>query len=128
MLSASLQFPLDKVGHQLVEVQAGVAAVDAVVLVGIDAHLELLIGLLEGGDEVEGVLEVDVIVARTVDKQIVALQPISEVDGRIVVVAVGVVLRTLQEALGVDVVVIAPCGDGCHSYGTLEDIVAFQYA
>lgn len=53
MLSASLQFSLDKVGHQLVEVQTGVATIDAVVLVGVDAELELLVGLFECGDQVE---------------------------------------------------------------------------
>ena len=123
-----LQFPDDKIRHQLIQVQAGVAAVDAVVFVRIDAHLKLLIGLLKGGGHIEGVLEMHVVVARAVNKQVVALQTVCKIERRVVVVTVGVVLRTLQETLGVNVVIVAPRGDGCHGDGALEDIVALQDA
>ena len=61
--------------------QAGVAAVDGVVLVGIEEHLILLVGLVELRHEVDGILEMHVVVGRAVDEQIVALQLVGEEAG-----------------------------------------------
>lgn len=61
--------------------QAGVATVDGVVLVGVEEHLILLVGLVELRHEVDGVLEVYVVVGGAVDEQIVALQLVGEEAG-----------------------------------------------
>ena len=120
------QITMDEVGHELVEVEAGVATVDAVVFVGVDAELELFASGFEGSDHVGSILEMDVVVAGAVDEEVFAFEEVGEVEGRVVVVAAGVVLRTLEEALGVDIIVVAPGDDGSDSDGGFEDIVALE--
>ena len=108
-----LEFTIDEVSHQLVEVEAGVATVDAVVLVGIDAKLELFASIFQSRHHIDCVLEVDVVVASAMDEEVVAAQEVGEVKRRIVIIATGIVLRTLEETFGVDVVVVTPRDDGC---------------
>ena len=83
--NVSVIFPLqilqDEVGEFVVEVQTGVAAVNRVVLVGIEEHLVLLVGLVELRHEVDGILEMHVVVGRAVDEQVVALQLVGEEAG-----------------------------------------------
>ena len=62
------------------------------------------------------------------NQQVVAFQAVGEIERRVAVVAVGIFLGTLQETLGIDVVVVAPRDDWSYRNGTLEDIVAFEYA
>ena len=73
-----LQILQDEVGEFVVEVQTGVAAVNGVVFVGIEEHLVLLVGLVELCHEVDGILEMHVVVGRAVDEQVVALQLVGE--------------------------------------------------
>ena len=61
--------------------QAGVASIDGVVFVGIEEHLILLVGLVELRHQVDGILEMDVVVGSAVDEQIVALQLVGEEAG-----------------------------------------------
>jgi hypothetical protein len=62
----TLQLTVDKIRHQFIQVQARIAAIDTVVLVGIDTEFELLAGVLKGRDHVNGILEMHVVVARSV--------------------------------------------------------------
>ena len=80
-LSIPLQILQDVVRELVVEVQTGVAAVNGVVLVGVEEHLVLLIGLVELRHEVDGILEMHVVVGRAVDEQVVALQLVGEEAG-----------------------------------------------
>ena len=117
---------MDEIGHQLVEVETGVSAIDAVVFVGVDAEFELFAGGFECGDHVDCILEVDVVVAGAMHEEVVAFKQVGEVEGGVVVIAAWVVLRALEEAFGVDVVVVTPRDDGCDGYGRFEDIVSFE--
>ena len=121
-----LQLTMDEVGHELIEVEACVSAIDAVVFVGIDAELKLFACVLESRDHIDCILEMDVVVTSAVDEQIIALKQIGEVEGGVVVVAAGVVLRALEESLGVDVVVVTPRDDGCDGDGRFEHVVTFE--
>ena len=58
-----------------------VAAVDAVVFVGIDHQVKLLAVRDHGLDELHGVLVVDVVVAAAMAKQVVALDQSGVVNG-----------------------------------------------
>lgn len=80
-LSLLLQILQNEVRQLVVEMQAGVAAVNGVVLVGIEEHLILLAGLVELGHKVDGVLEMNVVVGSAVDEQIVAFQLVGEEAG-----------------------------------------------
>lgn len=80
-LSLLLQILQNEVRQLVVEVQPRVATVDGVVLVGIEEHLVLLVGLVELGHKVDGILEMDVVVGGAVDEQIVALQLVGEEAG-----------------------------------------------
>ena len=101
------------------EMVAGATAVDAVVAVGIELHVELVARLGEGFGEFGGVLEVDVVVGCAVDKKEVAFDAFMAMKGG-AVVAVGVLLRSAHEAFGIDGVVEAPVGDGCDGYAAVE--------
>ncbi len=59
--------------HAALTVAIFVAAVDAVVLVGINHQVELLVVGNHGLDEFHGILIVDVVVAAAVAEQVVAL-------------------------------------------------------
>ena len=76
----SLQLTIDEVGHQLVKVEAGVAPIDAVVLIGIDSEFELLTSIFKGSNHVDRILEMDIVVARSVDQQIVTFQEVGKVE------------------------------------------------
>ena len=58
--------------HPALTVAVFVAAIDAVVLIGIDHQVELLAVRNHGLDELHRVLVVDVVVAATVAEQVVA--------------------------------------------------------
>ncbi len=78
--------------HALVDKVYAVAA-HAVVLVGVYGHVEWFIGCSEGFDHLVAVLYVNVIVAGAMCQQEFAFQAVGEVDGRVLVVTLGVVLR-----------------------------------
>ena len=80
------------------EVETGVAAVDAVVAVGVDLLLKLDAGLDHLLGEFGGVLIVNVVVGKAVADKQVAMQLLESVE-RGDVVAVGVLLRRTHVAL-----------------------------
>ena len=90
------------------------------VAVGVDLHVELLAGLYEGLAILGGVAQVDVVVGRAVDEQEVARELRCAADG-VVGIALAVFLRRAHVALGVDGVVVAPVGRGCHGHSGAED-------
>ena len=61
--------------------QTGVASIDGVVLVGIEEHLVLLVCLVELRHQVDGILEMHVVVGGAMDEQIVTLQLVGEEAG-----------------------------------------------
>ena len=67
--------------HPALAVAVFVAAIDAVVLVGINHQVELLAVRNHGLDEFHGVLVVDIVVAATMAEQVVALDHCRVVDG-----------------------------------------------
>ena len=87
-----------------------VAAVDGVVAVGIDLHVELLVGLYKGFAVLGCVAEVDVVVGHAVHEQQAPCQTGCAQEGRRGIVARAVLLRRLHEALGIDAVVESPVG------------------
>ena len=111
----------------MIEVQASVSAIDGVVFVGIETEFELLARLLQSRYHIHRILNMDIVIASAVYEEIIALEPVGEVEGRVVVVALGVVFGKGEETLGIDVVVVAPSDDGSDGDGGLEDIVAFEY-
>ena len=67
--------------HPALATTVFIAAVDAVVLVGIDHQVELLAVRNHGLDKFHGVLVVDIVVAAAVAKQVVTLDEFRVVDG-----------------------------------------------
>ena len=63
-----------------------------------------------------------VVVSKAMYQEVLARELRYVVDGTVVVVAAGVVLRQAHVALGVNAVVVAPIGDGGHSDRTLEHV------
>ncbi len=110
--------------HPALAVAVFIAAVDTVVLVGINHQVELFPVGNHGFDEFHCILVVDVVVAATVTEQVVALNHRRVVDGRIEVVAIGIFLRRAHETLGIDIIVIAPVGHRSHRNGSADDIRA----
>ena len=103
----------------------GITAVDGVVAVGVNLHVELLAGLHEGFGVLGGIAEVDVVVGHAVDEQQTPLQLRGAQQGRCLVVAAAVLLRRPHETLGIDAVVEPPVGGrgdsdaGTEGYGGL---------
>lgn len=64
-----LQIIEEEFRHALVEMQARVAAIDKVVAVGVDLHLELLVGLYQCFRIFRTIAVVYIVVGRTVNEQ-----------------------------------------------------------
>ena len=101
---------------------AGIAAIDAVVAVGVDELAEVFVGINESGDVLGGVLIVHVVIGQTVTEQQGSAELIDTGDGTDAVVAIGVLVGRAHEALGIDGVVEAPArgrgdGDAAAEYG-----------
>ena len=102
-----------------------------VVLIGVDHHVEAFLGAVQLAGHLHRVLQVDVVVGRAVDDEQARLRVVQqpcEAHGRVVVVAVGVVLRQAVVDLGVDRVVVAPRRDGRYGDRHAEEPVALQRA
>lgn len=68
-LVALLHLVVEEVNHAVEEMLARVAAIDAVVAVSVDLHLELLVVLHVGLADLGAVAEVHVVVGGAVDKE-----------------------------------------------------------
>lgn len=66
---ALLHLVVEEVNHAVEEMLARVAAIDAVVAVGVDLHLELLVVLHVGLADLGAVAEVYVVVGGAVDEE-----------------------------------------------------------
>ena len=84
-------------------------------------------GRVQSLHQLHGVLEVDVVVGGAVDQQVLALEVLGVGRRGVEIVTVGVLLRGAHEPFGVDVVVVAPVGDGCDGDGHLEGTVATEH-
>lgn len=87
---------------------AGGVAGDAVVLAGVDLHVEINSCVDKGLDVGGGVAEEDVVIIQAVNYEQFAVQAVYAVNGRCVMVAVGILLGLLHETLGVGGVVVTP--------------------
>lgn len=76
--------------------------------VGIDVELEGLVVLDEFGNHLVRILNMHVVVARTVRDQQLALQAVGEMNRRVVVVSRRVILRQAVVDLGVNRIVEPP--------------------
>ena len=105
------------------QVFAGGEAGDAVLLAGIDLHIEIHAGVYKGVDVGGGVAEEYVVIIKAVDNEQLAVQTVYAVYGRCIMVAVSVLLGLLHEALGVDGIIVAPVcyrgyGNAATEYGS----------
>ncbi len=98
------------------------AAVDAVVFVGIDHVFKVLVVLDQFFGQAHTVLDVHVVVASAVDEQVVAFEFARVAQGRVGVVAFGILGGGAHVALRVDVVVEAPVGHRSDGNGGFEDV------
>src|SRR5690606_22171889 len=87
---------------------SGIAPVDAVIFVWIEEGVKLLVCCDQGIDQVHGVLEVNIVIARPMDEQEVAPELVYMRNRTVVIVSCGIELRGLQVALGVDRVIVSP--------------------
>ncbi len=123
-----LQFAVEEAGQAVVEVQTGVATVDAVVTVGVELHLEGLIQLYQLLGIFGAVLEVDVVVGHAMHEQEAAMQLLSAAEGGGEAVVLAILLGRAHEAFAVDGVVVAPVGDGSHGHTGAEHGTPFAHA
>ena len=96
------------------------------VFVRIDAELKLFASILQRSDHIGSILEMHIVVACAMYEKVVTLEQVGKVKRRIVIIATGIVLRTLEETLSVDVVVVTPSDDRSHSDSAFEHIVTFK--
>ena len=82
-----LQVLHNKFGHSCIEMNGGASTVYPMVLIGIELHLKLFIGLYQCLCKIHGVLEMDIIITPTMYQQELSLQSIGKVDGRIVIIS-----------------------------------------
>ena len=111
-----------------VELEGGVATVDAVVAVGVDCHVELFVGLDKAFCQLVGVLYVYVVVCSTVAEKEVAFELADVVHGGIGVVAGSILCGRAHVAFGVNGIVVAPIGDGGYGDGCSEYVMPFHEA
>ena len=102
------------------------AAVDKVVSVGIDLHVELLAVLYVGFGDFGEVAEVYVVVRCAVDEQEVSVKVGCTLDG-VDGVALWVFGGGAHVALGIDGVVILPIGGCGYGYSCLKDGAPFRH-
>ena len=105
---------------------AGVATEDEMVTVGINLHLELLVGLHISLAHLGAIAEVNIVVGSTVDQQEFAAEFVGTSDGRDGII-VFVLLRSAHKTFGIYSVVIAPVAGGCHRHATTEDGTSFRH-
>ena len=65
----NLQLSLQEVGHLRVQVPGGVPTINPMVAVGVVKGFKLLVRSNEGVDQVYRILEVDIVISRTVNQQ-----------------------------------------------------------
>ncbi len=106
---------------------AGVAAVDAVVAVGIGQLAEVLVSLHEGFGVFLRIAEMHVVVGKAVNEQQLAAELCGTADGTDIV-ACAVLAGGAHEALGVDGVVVAPAGGSRHSHTCGKDGTPLAHA
>lgn len=111
--SSLLQVLQAVVNHLLADVDHIVGA-HRVVLIGVNHHIVLLACTVQGAAHLHSVLEVHVIVGRAVDDQqtSVVRQAVGEVDGRVIIIARGILLRETVVYLRIDRIVVTPRGYG----------------
>ena len=120
------QMLVEPAGDAAVEVLAGVAALDEVVAVGIDELHEGDVGLHEGFGELGGIAVVHVVIGCAVADEEGTVELLGA-RHRVAVVAGGVFLGRAHIALGIDSVVVAVVGDGCHGHAGSEDAAALGH-
>lgn len=107
LLQLLQQMCIKVVGDACEEVQTRVATVDVVVAIGVDVHVELLVGLHQGFAVFVGIAHVHIVVGRAVDEQQVAAELRGTLQG-VDVVSGCILLRCAHVAFGVYGVVISP--------------------
>ena len=107
---------------------AGVAATDAVVAVDVDILLEVLVGLHESLRVFGSILEVDVVVGKSVTDEQRTMEFLSSRYGVHLVVASLVLFRCAHVTLGIDGVVVAPAGGRCHCHASTEHRSSLAHA
>ncbi len=108
--------------------QAGVAAEDAVIAIGIKIGLKLLVGVYQCPCHFRGMLKVDVVVGHAVYEQVFAAQAVGKVDRRVVFITRWVFLVGAHESLRIDGVVPSPVGHRRYRNGGFEHVGAFENA
>ena len=102
----ALQIPFHKLDAALHQVMA--RRTHSVIPVGIDVELEGLVVLDESGNHLVRILNMHVVVARTVRDQQLALQAVGEMNRRVVVVSRRVILRQAVVDFGINRIVEPP--------------------
>ena len=102
----ALQIPLHELDAALHQVMA--RRTHSVIPVGIDVELEGLVVLDESGNHLVRILNMHIVVARTVRDQQLALQAVGKMNRRVVVVSRRVILRQAVVDLGVNRIVEPP--------------------
>ena len=89
---------------------AGVAAIDAVVAIGVDKLAEVLVGVDECCDVLGGVLIVHVVISQSMTEQQGTMQLVGAGNGADIIITICIFIGRTHEALGVDGIVEAPTG------------------
>lgn len=98
------------------------------VFIWVEHEFEILVSSHEGGDQVQGVLHMNIVVGSAVNKHVFPFQVIGEVDGRIVLIAVRVFPWGAHESLCVNVVVILPVCDRGNSDANIKNLCTLCHA
>ena len=117
MFDVLFQFLRQEIEHALVHMRGVVALAQVMVVVGIQLHLELLVGTHERINILHRVLHMHIVVPRAVDNEHRAREVLGVVEQRGIFVTAVVDLRTTHITLGVGAVVEPPIGDrrDCHT-------------
>ena len=104
-----LQLFVEKLCNLSEQVVAGVAAIDAMVAVGVDVHLEILVGLHQCLGIFIGILRMHIDIGMTVADELCTVQVVHTLNG-VGVIARGIFIGRTHIALSVNTVVKTPVG------------------
>ena len=97
----------------------GVAG-NAVLLAGIDLHIEINSCVNQGLDVRGGVAKEHVVIIQAVNNEQAAMKLVYAVNGRCIMIAVGILLGLLHETLGVGSIIVTPVCYRSNRYATFE--------
>src|SRR6056297_1408744 len=111
LLNAPLQMFQYVRGHLPIDMVGSIPSINAMILVGIHMHVELLVSFYQLPEKLHGVLKMDIVIGAPVDEQKFTLKSVGKMNGGVISISFGILLRGTHKSLGVDGIVIFPVGD-----------------